>query len=109
MTRRTSDEPLVFAPSESRALGLAASERAGIGLAELEEREYEGGEFKLRPMQSVRERTVFIVQSLAETRAAPIAQRLIRLLFLIQALRDAGAGRTIAVIPCSPLRWDDRR
>jgi ribose-phosphate pyrophosphokinase len=109
MTRRTSDEPLVFAPGESRGLGLAASERAGIGLAELEEREYEGGEFKLRPMQSVRDRTVFIVQSLAETRAAPIAQRLVRLLFLIQALRDAGAGRTIAVIPYLAYARKDRR
>jgi ribose-phosphate pyrophosphokinase len=109
MTRRTSDEPLVFAPSESRALGLAASERAGIGLADLEEREYEGGEFKLRPMQSVRDRTVFVVQSLAETRAAPIAQRLVRLLFLIQALRDAGAGRTIAVIPYLAYARKDRR
>jgi len=52
MTRRTTDEPLIFAPSESGALGLAASERAGITLAALEERQYEGGEFKLRPLQS---------------------------------------------------------
>ena len=109
MTRRTSDEPLVFAPSESRALGLAASERAGIRLADLEERQYEGGEFKLRPLQSVRDRTVFAVQSLAETRAAPIAQRLVRLLFLIQVLRDAGAGRTIAVIPYLAYARKDRR
>jgi ribose-phosphate pyrophosphokinase len=109
MTRRTSDEPLVFAPGESRALGLAASEGAGLGLAELEERQYEGGEFKLRPMHSVRDRTVFVVQSLAETRAAPIAQRLVRLLFLIQGLRDAGAGRTIAVIPYLAYARKDRR
>jgi ribose-phosphate pyrophosphokinase len=109
MTRRTTDEPLIFAPSESRALGLAASERAGIPLAALEERQYAGGEFKLRPLQSVRDRPVFIVQSLAETPGAPIAQRLVRLLFLIQGLRDAGSSRVIAVIPYLAYARKDRR
>src|SRR4051812_7411281 len=99
MTRRMTDEPLIFAPSESRSLGLAAGERSGIPVASLEEREYDGGEFKLRPLQSVRDRTVFIVQSLAETPQAPIAQRLVRLLFLTHGLRDAGSSRVIAVIP----------
>ena len=109
MIRRTPDEPLIFAPSESRALGLAASERAGIPLGALEEREYAGGEFKLRPLQPVRDRTVFVVQSLAETQKAPIAQRLVRLLFLTHCLRDAGASRAIAVIPYLAYARKDRR
>jgi len=53
----------------------------------------------LRPLQPVRGRTVFAVQSLAATREVPIAQRLVRLLFLLQVLRDAGADRIVAVIP----------
>jgi ribose-phosphate pyrophosphokinase len=109
MTRRPSREPLVFAPGESRALGQAASERAGIELAALEEREYEGGEFKLRPLQPVRDRTVFVVQSLAGTQEAPIAQRLVRLLFLLQGLRDAGANHVVAVIPYLAYARKDRR
>ena len=109
MTQRTSREPIVFAPGESRALGQAASERAGLELAALEEREYEGGEFKLRPLQPVRDREVFVVQSLAGTQEAPIAQRLIRLLFLLQGLRDAGADRVIAVIPYLAYARKDRR
>jgi ribose-phosphate pyrophosphokinase len=109
MTRRTSPEPLVFAPAESRVLGKAASQRAGIELAALEEREYEGGEFKLRPLQPVRDRTVFVVQSLAGTLQAPIAQRLIRLLFLLQGLRDAGAAHVVAVIPYLAYARKDRR
>jgi ribose-phosphate pyrophosphokinase len=109
MIRRTSHAPLVFAPGESRALGRTASDKAGIELASLEEREYEGGEFKLRPLQSVRGRTVFIVQSLAQTPDAPIAQRLVRLLFLLQGLRDAGASRTVAVIPYLAYARKDRR
>src|SRR5882757_7771064 len=109
MTRRTSPEPLVFAPAESRVLGEVASQRAGIELAALEEREYEGGEFKLRPLQPVRDRTVFVVQSLAGTPQAPIAQRLIRLLFLLQGLRDAGAAHVVAVIPYLAYARKDRR
>jgi ribose-phosphate pyrophosphokinase len=109
MTRQTLDEPLIFAPSESHALGLAASERSGIALAALEEREYNGGEFKLRPLQSVRDRTAFVVQSLAETQKAPIALRLVRLLFLIHGLRDAGASRVVAVIPYLAYARKDRR
>ena len=80
MTRRTVHDALIFAPTESHALGLAASERSGIPLASLEEREYAGGEFKLRPLESVRDRTVFVLQSLAETQKSPIALRLVRLL-----------------------------
>ena len=109
MTRRITHEPLIFAPTESRTLGLAASERSGIPIAALEEREYAGGEFKLRPLQPVRDRTVFVVQSLAETQKAPIALRLIRLLFLIHGLRDAGARQVVAVIPYLAYARKDRR
>jgi len=109
MKRRPSDEPLIFAPRESRALGLAASERSGIALAALEEREYNGGEFKLRPLQSVRDRTVFVVQSLAETPEASSALRLVRLLFLIHGLCDAGAIRVVVVIPYLAYARKDRR
>src|ERR1700759_2520394 len=100
MTRRMTDEALIFAPTESHALGLAASERSGIALASLGERAYAGGEFKLRPLQPVRDRTVFVVQSLAETQKSPIALRLVRLLFLIHGLRDAGAEGVVAGVAC---------
>jgi len=109
MTRRIPDEALIFAPGETHALGLAASRRSGIALGALEEREYNGGEFKLRPLQSVRDRTVFVVQSLAETQTAPIALRLVKLLFLIHGLRDAGASRVVAAIPYLAYARKDRR
>jgi ribose-phosphate pyrophosphokinase len=109
MIRRTIHDALIFAPTESQALGLAASERSGIPLAALEEREYAGGEFKLRPLQSVRDRTVFVVQALAETQKSPIALRLVRLLFLIHSLRDAGAERVVTVIPYLAYARKDRR
>ena len=42
--------PLLFALSESRTLGLEISRDARVELAPLEERSFEEGEFKLRPL-----------------------------------------------------------
>ena len=67
------------------------------------------GEFKLRPLVSVRDRTVFVVQSLAGSADAPVAQRLIRLLFLLFGLRDAGASRLIALVPYLSFARKDMR
>jgi ribose-phosphate pyrophosphokinase len=92
-------EALLFSLSESRALATAIGGLAQIVLAPLEERSFEEGEFKLRPQTSVRDRRVFVVQSLAGSGDAPVAHRLIRLLFLLFGLRDAGAASTIALVP----------
>jgi hypothetical protein len=40
----------------------------------------EGGEFKLRALESVRDRTAFVLQCLAGTAAAPVAERMLKLL-----------------------------
>lgn len=95
--------------SESQPLGLEISRRAGLELIPLEERPFEEGEFKLRPLVSVRDRTVFVVQSLAGSADAPVAQRLVRLLFLLFGLRDAGASRLIALVPYLAYARKDRR
>jgi len=109
MTQRATRSPLILAPAESRALALTASRTSGIELTELEDRSYEGGEFKLRPLQSVRDRCVFVLQSLADNQGAPIAHRLVRLLFLLQTLRDAGASCVTAVLPYLAYARKDRR
>ncbi len=101
--------PLLFAPSESRSLGAATSRLGGLDLGALEERAFEDGEFKLRPLQSVRGRRVFVLQTLAGSADASIAQRFVRLLFLLQGLRDAGAGELTAVVPYLAYARKDRR
>jgi ribose-phosphate pyrophosphokinase len=111
-TRRNmsaSHPPVLFALSESHALGAAIARAARLELAPLEERSFEEGEFKLRPLVSVRDRTVFVVQSLAASAGAPVAQRLLRLLFLLFVLHDAGAARTIAFVPYLAFARKDRR
>lgn len=102
-------EPRLFALSESRDLALAIAERAGLALAPLEERRFESGEFKLRPLESVRDRTAFVVESLAGDLAVPTTERLVRLLFLLSGLKDAGATRRIALVPYLAFARKERR
>jgi ribose-phosphate pyrophosphokinase len=98
-----------FALSESQSLATAIAQNAGLALAALEERRFEDGEFKLRPLESVRGRTAFVLQSLAGTQDAPLCERLVRLLFLLNGLRDAGASRRIALVPYLAFARKERR
>ena len=98
-----------FALREIRDLASSVCRAAGMSLAPLEEQEFEGGEFKLRPLESVRDRTAFVLQCLAGTAAAPVAERMLKLLLLLHGLRDAGAGRRIALLPYLTFTRQDRR
>ncbi|HUN25761.1 MAG TPA: ribose-phosphate diphosphokinase [Steroidobacteraceae bacterium] len=109
MGRRSEPTPCLFALSESRVLGSAVAAQAGIPLGQLEERNFEGGEFKLRPLESVRSRAVFVLQVLTGTADAPLAQRLLRLLFLLRGLGDAGAEHRVALVPYLAFARKDRR
>ncbi len=99
----------LIALSESHGLAAAVASRADVPLNPLEERRFEGGEFKLRPLEPVRGRTVLVLESLAGTAAAPVCERLVRLLFLLQGLRDLGADSAIAVLPYLAFARKDRR
>jgi ribose-phosphate pyrophosphokinase len=103
------NETLLFALSESRALAADIATILRLPLAPLEERSFDEGEFKLRPLVSVRDRPVFVVQTLAGTAEVPVAQRLLRLLFLLFGLRDAGASRITALVPYLSFARKDRR
>ena len=98
-----------MALGESRALAGAVASTVDVPLISLEERRFEGGEFKLRPLESVRGRAVIVLASLAGTAQAPVCDRLVRLLFLLQGLRDAGAGAIVTVVPYFAFARKDRR
>lgn len=102
-------EPCLCALSESHTLALAIARHAGLEVTPIEERRFEGGEFKLRPLASVRGRTVYVVQSLAAGGEYPAAERLVRLLFLLGVLKDAGARERVAVIPYIAYARKERR
>lgn len=103
------DDMALFALGASRSFGEAVAERLGEPLAPHEEREFEDGEHKTRPLVSVRGRDVFVVQSLYGDREWTVNDKLCRLLFFIGALRDASAGRITAVVPYLCYARKDRR
>lgn len=63
--------------------------RLGIALAPHEEREFEWGQHKSRPIQSVRGADVYVVASLHGDAAYSVNDKLCRLLFFLATLRDA--------------------
>ncbi len=91
--------PLVFALNASRDFGQAVARQLGLKLAAHEEREFEDGEHKVRPLVNARNREVFVIHSLYADPEQTVNDKLCRLLFFIAALRDASASRITAVIP----------
>lgn len=99
----------LFALNASKASGEAVATALGEPLAAHEEREFEDGEHKARPLDDVGGADVFVVQS---THGGPIDSandKLCRLLFFIGALKDAGAARVTAVAPYLCYARKDRR
>jgi len=102
-------DPCFFALRECRDLAARVSAYAGVELSPLEERRFEGGEFKLRPLESVRGRCAFVLQALAANKDVSTAERLVRLLFLLFGLRDAGASQRVALVPYLAYARKERR
>jgi ribose-phosphate pyrophosphokinase len=101
--------PRFFALSESAGLARRVCEEARLLFSPIEERQFEGGEFKFRPLDSVRGRTAVVLQLLAGSDNLPVGERLLRLLFLLLGLRDAGASRRIVLLPYLTFAREDRR
>ncbi|MDH3681916.1 MAG: ribose-phosphate diphosphokinase [Acidimicrobiia bacterium] len=89
----------LFALSYSCDLGERMAEHLGVALAAVEEREFEGGEHKTRPLVNVRGRDVYVVASLAGDSDHTANDKLCRLLFFIGALKEASADSVTAVVP----------
>jgi len=103
------DDIALFALEASRPLGEAVAARLGLAPAAHEERSFEDGEHKTRPLTSVRGRDVYVVQSLHGGDGGSVNDRLIRLLFFIGALKDAAAARVTAVVPYLGYARKDRK
>ncbi|MBU3889370.1 ribose-phosphate pyrophosphokinase [Methylosinus sporium] len=105
-----SDEQiLLFALGSSRALGERIAHEMGCSLAPHEERRFEDGERKVRPLVGVRDKDVYVLSSLEGETGDSGADKLLRLLFFIGALRDAGAARITVVAPYLCYARKDRR
>ena len=99
----------LFCLNASAELGAGISATLGQPLALHEEREFEDGEHKARPLDAVTGADVYVVQSLHSGPQESANDKLCRLLFFIGALKDAGAARVTAVTPYLCYARKDRR
>jgi ribose-phosphate pyrophosphokinase len=91
--------PVVFAIGSSQPFGKRVSAHLGMELGALEERSFEDGEHKIRPLINVRNRDVYVIHSLDGDTDQSANDKLCRMLFLIGALKDAAAARVTAIAP----------
>lgn len=103
------DEMLLYALGRSRSYGEKLGVLLGVSLSPHEERSFEDGEHKARPLASVRGKDVFVVQSLFSDPEQSVNDKLCRMLFFIGALRDASAERVTAVVPYLCYARKDRK
>lgn len=90
---------LLFALPGSEKAGAAIGSILGVRPARLEERRFEDGEHKIRPLDSVRGGDVYLLQSLHRDQERGPDEKLVQLLMLLGAVRDASAARVTVIAP----------
>jgi ribose-phosphate pyrophosphokinase len=99
----------LFALNATVDFGAKMAAHLGLDLAQHEEREFEDGEHKARPMISVRGADVYVVQCLHGDAAHAVNDKLVRLLLFLATVKDDGAARVTAVIPYMAYARKDRQ
>jgi ribose-phosphate pyrophosphokinase len=99
----------LFALHSSHSFGELISKELNINLSAHEEREFEDGEHKSRPLENVRNEDVFVIDSLYSDADQTVNDKLCRLLFFIGALKDASAKKVTAVVPYLCYARKDRK
>ncbi len=99
----------MFCLNGSRKLGEAVADRLGWPLSDHEEREFESGEHKARPLVEVGGRDVYLLHHLEGEASQSANDKLVRILFFIGALKHAGARSVTAITPYLPYARKDRR
>jgi ribose-phosphate pyrophosphokinase len=100
---------LLFALEHSHVLGNAIAQQLGLALTPHEERVFEDGEHKARPLQSVRGRSCYVLHSLYGEPSQSVSDKLSRLLFFIATLKDSAAKDVTAVVPYLAYARKDRK
>lgn len=99
----------IFALKGSEQLGDAVARSLWTEVELHEERDFEDGEHKARPLVGVRGEDVYIVHSLAGDGSASANDKLVKLLFFIAACKESGAARVTAVVPYLAYARKDRQ
>jgi ribose-phosphate pyrophosphokinase len=104
-----SESPLLFCLDDDRRFGQAVADRLGLALSPFEDRQFEDGEHKTRPLLSVLGADAYLLVSLCGEPGWSINDKLLRLLFFVATLRDCGAARLTVVTPYLGYARKDRR
>ncbi|WP_206110923.1 ribose-phosphate diphosphokinase [Rhizobium daejeonense] len=107
--QKTPRVPRLFAFARDASFAQAVARSLRLELAPVEEREFEDGEHKARPLIDVAGQDAFIIASLHGDERQSVNDRLCRLLFFIGTLRTNGAARIVAVIPYLCYQRKDRQ
>lgn len=99
----------LFALHSTHDFGELIAKELNLPLSLHEERDFEDGEHKIRPLENVRNQDVFVIHSLYSDAAQSVNDKLCRLLFFIGALKDASAKKVTVVVPYLCYARKDRR
>ncbi len=105
----TTSDIKLFALHASQPFGEKVAQALKLPLATHEERSFEDGEHKARPLENVRGCDVFVIQSLYGEPGDSVNDKMCRLLFFLGALRDASAGQVTAMVPYLGYARKDRK
>jgi ribose-phosphate pyrophosphokinase len=103
------DDIRLFALQPDEEMGRKVARHLGISPAKHKERDFEDGEHKLRSLEGVNGKEVFVIHSLYSDLEQSVNDKLVRLLFFIGSLKDAGAKRVNALIPYLCYARKDRK
>ncbi|WDP89497.1 MAG: ribose-phosphate pyrophosphokinase [Desulfobacter sp.] len=99
------DDLKVFSGGSNPALAREICDYIGIPLSPLETARFSNDNLFVQVKESVREKDVFVVQSLTE----PVSDHLMELMITLDALRSASARRITAVIPYYSYARSDKK
>jgi ribose-phosphate pyrophosphokinase len=100
---------VLFAPAGSTEYAKRVAQHLEIPVSALEERGFEDGEHKTRPLVAVAGHDVYVLHTLHGGDGQSVNDKLCRLLFLVGTLKDHGAARVTAVTPYLCYARKDRR
>ncbi len=98
-------ETVIFALTSSTDLAARISEDLNLPLGKIKVEHFADGEILVEPQESVRGRSVFIVQSTCN----PVTERLMEVLVCIDACKRASAGEINVIMPYFGYARQDRK
>lgn len=93
----------------NQTLALAVAASGGFPLSRHEDRRFEGGERKTRPIDPVRGEDIYVLSSLHGDEDLTVGEKLCRMLFFIATCKENGARRVTAVAPYLCYACKDRQ